>query len=209
MRKRYELAGRKRKQLCDVISKVTGEVTKYLGTPTYAYQIGDIIVDRDATVIKLTKDTHQAILEAGFSEVKQEESNGFTISLPILEDEHLGKLENLLIAKERLIKKALQADRISFEIISNQIQFPWFDEIPDREAIEGTVIFIEKVMQYVKERKFISAKVMQTDNEKYSFRTFLLALGMIGPEYKEVRRTLLKELDGNSAFRHPKEVSHG
>lgn len=45
----YELESRKRKELCEVIAKATGEAIKYLGTPTYAYQIGEIKVERDAT----------------------------------------------------------------------------------------------------------------------------------------------------------------
>ncbi len=43
-----------------------------------------------------------------------------------------------------------------------------------------------------------------SDNEKYAFRCFLLRLGMIGEEYKPVRRVLLRNLTGSSAFRHGK-----
>lgn len=44
--------------------------------------------------------------------------------------------------------------------------------------------------------------VKETDNEKYTFRCFLLRLGMIGTEYKITRKILLRNLTGNSAFRH-------
>jgi uncharacterized protein (UPF0216 family) len=46
-----------------------------------------------------------------------------------------------------------------------------------------------------------AAKVIPTDNEKYTFRTWLVRLGMIGDEYKTARNVLLKNLSGNSAFR--------
>ena len=46
-----------------------------------------------------------------------------------------------------------------------------------------------------------AAKVTPTDNEKYTFRTWLVRLGMIGDEYKTARNVLLKNLSGNSAFR--------
>lgn len=49
----------------------------------------------------------------------------------------------------------------------------------------------------------LAAKVRSTDNEKFSFRTWLLNLGMIGDEYKVARKVLLKNLSGNSAFRNP------
>ncbi|MEY8304856.1 hypothetical protein [Anaerosalibacter bizertensis] len=42
-----------------------------------------------------------------------------------------------------------------------------------------------------------------TDNEKYTFRTWLTRLGMIGDEYREIRKELLQNLSGNSAFRYP------
>jgi hypothetical protein len=48
------------------------------------------------------------------------------------------------------------------------------------------------------------------ENEKYTFRCFLLRLGFIGEEYKETRKVLLKNLSGSSAFKSgakDKEVS--
>ena len=39
------------------------------------------------------------------------------------------------------------------------------------------------------------------DNPAFTFRTFLLRLGLIGPEYKNVRMHLLKNLPGDKAFR--------
>ena len=42
------------------------------------------------------------------------------------------------------------------------------------------------------------------DNPAFTFRTFLLRLGLIGPEYKNVRMHLLKNLPGDKAWRHDK-----
>ena len=52
-----------------------------------------------------------------------------------------------------------------------------------------------------KNRKRITAKERTVCNEKYAFRCFLLRLGFIGNAYKASRKLLLKNLDGNSAFR--------
>jgi hypothetical protein len=41
-----------------------------------------------------------------------------------------------------------------------------------------------------------------SDNARYTFRTWLLRLGMIGDEYKVTRRILLANLEGNIAFRN-------
>ena len=52
-----------------------------------------------------------------------------------------------------------------------------------------------------KAQKRALAKVKATDNEKYTFRTWLTRLGMVGDEYKEIRKELLQNLSGNSAYR--------
>lgn len=43
-----------------------------------------------------------------------------------------------------------------------------------------------------------------TDNPCFTFRTFLLRLGLIGPEYKNVRDHLLSNLEGDRAWRYDK-----
>ena len=46
----------------------------------------------------------------------------------------------------------------------------------------------------------------QSDNEKYTFRTWLLRLGLIGDEFKTARQHLLKNLDGNIAWKDPAQA---
>jgi hypothetical protein len=57
----------------------------------------------------------------------------------------------------------------------------------------------------VTQLKYASAKPINTDNEKYAFRTWLIRLGMTGNEYKSTRKLLLQNLSGNGAFRKPGE----
>ena len=45
-----------------------------------------------------------------------------------------------------------------------------------------------------------------SDNEKYTFRTWLLRLGMIGDEFKTARQHLLKNLEGNIAWKDPAQA---
>lgn len=47
-----------------------------------------------------------------------------------------------------------------------------------------------------------SAKKTVTANEKYTFRTWLLRLGMIGDEFETARMWLLKNLSGDIAFKN-------
>ena len=44
------------------------------------------------------------------------------------------------------------------------------------------------------------------ENEKYTFRGWLLRLGMIGEEFKTARLHLLKNLEGNIAWRDPAQA---
>ena len=50
--------------------------------------------------------------------------------------------------------------------------------------------------------KRASAEVLENGNDKYAMRCWLLRLGFIGDEYKTVRHHLLKNLDGNAAWRN-------
>lgn len=45
-----------------------------------------------------------------------------------------------------------------------------------------------------------------SDNEKYTFRTWLLRLGLIGDEFKTARHHLLKNLEGNIAWKDPAQA---
>ena len=78
----------------------------------------------------------------------------------------------------------------------------------DPEKVEAATRLLALVnLNARRSKQNISAKVKATDNEKYTFRTWLLRLGMIGDDYKLARRVLLQNLSGNSAFR--KQVREG
>lgn len=55
-------------------------------------------------------------------------------------------------------------------------------------------------------QKFARHTKTVSDNEKYTFRTWLLRLGLIGDEFKTARHHLLKNLDGNIAWKDPSQA---
>lgn len=55
-------------------------------------------------------------------------------------------------------------------------------------------------------KKYCSPSVSHSDNMRYSFRVWLLNLGLIGEEFKNCRMHLLKHLTGNIAWRHPEDA---
>ena len=58
--------------------------------------------------------------------------------------------------------------------------------------------------QAVTQRSAVMKKTV-SDNEQFTFRTWLVRLGLNGEEFKQTRELLLENLDGSKAWLHPKE----
>ncbi|MBC2456597.1 virulence-related protein [Clostridium beijerinckii] len=93
---------------------------------------------------------------------------------------------------------------IKFDFENKRISFKFINEEAETEKIKAYTQFIELLDQSAKELKHASAKVSITDNPKFTFRVFLIRLSMVGDEYKTTRKILLKNLEGNAAFRYGK-----
>jgi hypothetical protein len=232
MKANYNLAGTKRKELVQAIAEITGEKADYMRMPTCAYEIGNITVDKDGEVSCSDEEKMQMVMKAlnekGFTaeedaETKQpeqaettepehtteeeketaedEQEPALTISLP-LASANVGILRNLISAKESLIKKALGITDTRINITDEKIEFPWFDRELTPEETNAYMLFLTQLCKLSKELKHASSKPVETDNEKYAFRTWLLRMGFIGPDFKAARKILLKNLSGSSAFRN-------
>jgi hypothetical protein len=55
--------------------------------------------------------------------------------------------------------------------------------------------------ELAKEVKYASPVPQQTENEKYAMRCWMLRLGFIGEEFKTARKILLRNMDGDAAWR--------
>lgn len=60
--------------------------------------------------------------------------------------------------------------------------------------------------QAVNQKKTVMRKTEISENPAFTFRTFLLRLGLIGTEYKNVRAHLLENLPGDKAWRYDKSL---
>ena len=74
------------------------------------------------------------------------------------------------------------------------------------EKVEAAINLFALINKNAMAQHYASFKVKPTTNEKYTFRTWLLRLGMIGDEYKKVRKELLSSLSGNGAFKSPNKA---
>lgn len=207
---KYNVTGPDRKRLVQAIAQILESDVKYLGVPSCAYQVDNFTISKDGI---LSFDDHnnsgegeqliEHLCEMGFEAEIEEVTDGLCIELP-LKDTTEAAIENLrrmVDSKATLIKKALGADSLEIEVTEERIRFPWFDRIPEPEVISAVSHFLGHLLDAAKSHKRVTAKEKETDNEKYAFRCFLLRLGFIGDEFKETRRTLLRNLTGSAAFR--------
>ena len=206
----YNVTGPNRKRLVQAIAKILECDAKYLGVPSYAYQVDNFTISKDGI---LSFDDHtnsskgeqliERLCEMGFEAEIEEVTDGLCIELPLKDttEAAIDNLRRMVGSKATLIKKALGADNLDIEVTDERIRFPWFDRIPEPEVVNAAAHFIGKMLAAAKSQKRVTAKEKETDNEKYAFRCFLLRLGFIGEEFKETRRTLLQNLTGSAAFR--------
>lgn len=83
------------------------------------------------------------------------------------------------------------------------IEFRLFNGTLHAGKIRSYIVFCMAISYQALTQKSASARRTHTNNEKYTFRCWLLRLGLIGDEFKNCRMHLMKSLDGNSAWRNP------
>ena len=196
-----------RKKLVQAISEITGLSAEYQYMPTCAYNIGTMTVDKKGT-LHCEDGTNidgllQELRKRGFITETENDNHRLTISIPkeILNEQTLSNLDRILENKGTLIKHALQTDSLEYTVTETEVQFPWFS-VNDSEDADAYSHFITALIDMAKNQKRINNKPDTSDNEKYTFRCFLLRLGFIGGEFKSLRKVLLRNLSGSSAFRH-------
>jgi len=99
------------------------------------------------------------------------------------------------------VRERITPDLIGLTITDEAITFTGFPLSHDPEKIQAYTQLAAQMNRLAKEQKRTQAKAVDTTNEKYIFRIWLLALGMGGDEFKITRRVLLAPLTGNAAFK--------
>ena len=202
---KFNIEKSQRKALAQKIGELTGSEVKYLGVPSCGYQIGAYTLDKEAVLHgdELPDEIRSELENAGFT--AEDEPVALTISMPrdFFGEQGLENLLQIVENKETLLKHALNTDSLAVNECEETIEFPWFTVEKDGDG-DAYARFITALCEFAKNLKRVVNKADTSDNEKYAFRCFLLRLGMIGEEYKPVRRVLLRRLTGSSAFRHGK-----
>ncbi|SEK91552.1 hypothetical protein SAMN02910353_01537 [Ruminococcus sp. YRD2003] len=202
---KFNIEKSQRKALAQKIGELTGSEVKYLGVPSCGYQIGEYTLDKEAVLHgdELPDEIRSELQKAGYT--AEDEPVALTISMPrdFFGEQGLENLLQIIENKETLLKHALNTESLAVNECEETIEFPWFTVEKDGDG-DAYARFITALCEFAKNLKRVVNKPDTSDNEKYAFRCFLLRLGMIGEEYKPVRRVLLRRLTGSSAFRHGK-----
>ena len=202
---RFNIEKSQRKALAQKIGELTGSEVKYLGVPSCGYQIGAYTLNKEAMLYgdALPDDIRSELQKAGYT--AEDEPVALTISMPrdFFGEQGLENLLQIIENKETLLKHALNTESLAVNECEETVEFPWFTVEKDGDG-DAYAKFITMLCEFAKNLQRVVNKPDTSDNEKYAFRCFLLRLGMIGEEYKPVRRVLLRRLTGSSAFRHGK-----
>lgn len=132
MKLSYNLTGEQRKSLVGAISQELNLPTKYLGAPTFAYEVGEYNIDKNGTVtgpdsLDLEDALHRQGFDAGECEYDEPDScesglgrMGALDEYPDIDQHHPGQYVNpdvpITEAMQRQLDETLELDRLVIEM---------------------------------------------------------------------------------------------
>lgn len=269
----FNVTGDERKRLVSAISDYMEADARYLGAPTFAFQVDFFTIDRNGCVSfddRSDSEVIEGLIEylanRGFvsqiSNLGREEDDDsapvapteapvsgepepvepVSLAVRVPMEGHTGatlrNLLNLIYTRAGLLNKALGTGFHVEEGLKDVLQSPdstrsvesflraiadygdehsasiegltltpdaiTFMSLPETADTDVQRAFTELVGMMNRQaltQKRIQAKAVDDANEKYALRIWLTRLGMNGPEYKAVRKTLMRNLSGDCAFR--------
>ena len=222
---------RDRHLLVDALSRELGELAMYCGAPTFSYRIGAYTVLRDGSIEADEPDEELLSRLSAQGLIETAPPEGTPITVPLPSGRVLTNLIFMLAAKTSFINKAIGVSDAFFvsdalveelKIANPSTQEEVMEAIHrcgGEDAMKGIRIrgdqfiftgfpidpayqmFADCMVQTASRIHYAKAKSAPVANEKYTFRVWLNSLGMIGDEYKDARRVLLRNFQGNGSFR--------
>jgi len=232
MKFRFGLENGKRRPLANALGEAMNAEVRYLGAPTFCFEVGGCLLDRDGLVDIPVEAPPIEVLSklaaAGFhaegigpgpkapvrekpiqEEMEKSEpaGEGFIIPIPAQDfNAHTrDNLDKLLAAKGGLVMAALGVGRLQYSEDHGYLAFDLYDSQPEQKELIACTHLLNALYNTAREQVRVTAKAQaDIENPKYAMRCFLLKLGFIGPEYKETRSLLLSRLPGNGSFKSKK-----
>ena len=233
MQIKYHLEGSERKALLAVMREILQDTPKYMGPPTFSFEIGPYTIDRhgtlhcpdhlDSTQIAMlirelerdgyvgeridepAKPAEQQIMEMPRKEIVTPTLNNLdrlSVEMPRdgMTPTAMENLRRLVASKATLLKKALVTDILPITEHADRIEFGWFRPTDDQVEIAAYYQLVQGLCDLARTQKRVLAAERPVENDRYAFRCQLLRLGFIGPEFKDSRRVLLRNLSGNASY---------
>ena len=233
MQVKYHLEGSERKALLAVMREILQDTPKYMGPPTFSFEIGPYTIDRhgtlhcpdhlDSTQIAMlirelerdgyvgeridepAKPAEQQIMEMPRKEIVTPTLNNLdrlSVEMPRdgMTPTAMENLRRLVASKATLLKKALVTDILPITEHADRIEFGWFRPTDDQVEIAAYYQLVQGLCDLARTQKRVLAAERPVENDRYAFRCQLLRLGFIGPEFKDSRRVLLRNLSGNASY---------
>ena len=239
MKIHYSITKEQRKKMVEVIGTALGTTASYCGAPSFSYKVGAFEITRDGCLCFTDGTDEAEVervctmlREAGFATEEEEtemptaetgevaeaeeaaptnDEDRLIVSIPrnVLTEMGRKNLDALLASKGKLIQKAFNIEKAAYTLTEETIKFAWFHGKIAEDTVRAYTDFISKLCEMAQKQKRAVAKAKGVENEKYTFRCFLLRLGMIGDTYKMSRKILLQNLTGSSAFKcgHRREAA--
>jgi hypothetical protein len=92
---------------------------------------------------------------------------------------------------------------LPIEFADGKVKFGWLRFGAPSDAVQAWSTFLAAAVKFSKTAKRVTAKDTEVENEKFTFRTFMVKIGMNDADNKWARKLLLRNLKGDSAFATP------
>ena len=144
--------------------------------------------------------------EKDFTGEMEQTEDRLIITVPknTFKEQGLANLQKMVDNKEALFSNAFVKENLTLNIDAENVSFDWFQFTANPDEVSAYTEFVSRLCDLARKVKRVIPTATENDNDKYAFRCFLLRLVFIGDEYKKAPKVLLKNLTGNSAFRHDK-----
>lgn len=210
---KFNVTGKERKALVVSIEESLGIKARYLGMPTAAYQVGDVVIDKAGTIKsdnkQLLEKLKNELFNKGFNLILEVNSpnkvdwlRNMNYGYVIPKDQvNYDQLQQIISQKEGLIKKAFNVQNLEVQSAKDGYIFEWFNQM-DQAHDSAYSKFIDALCKLsITAKRINRVKPKEINNEKYAFRCFLLRLGFIGKEFKANRKILLENFEGSSSMK--------
>ena len=129
--------------------------------------------------------------------------NGLAIEVPLtgFDPAKLDNLCKLVAGKETLIKMALGVDTLPIRVLEDRISFPWFPFTEDGDTVLAYSQLITAICRTALEKTRVNAQPREDyPNPRFTARCWCISLGLVGDEFRLIRKIMTSTLPGNGAF---------